>query len=285
MPISKQDVQKALGALEAASPDLAKGGTLNSANGAAEEGGGDGKLKAPGKSMPKTYGAAKKSTSPALAKGGEEEKDDHDEEEDEDEDGDSDADTDGDGDGKEPPPPPATAKSFREGMPSEIQTKVDVSQFLRSLVDHTATTVDGLRDALLKSDMATENRIDAVVESVEGIQKSLGNVGVVLTAICERLGVIENQPAAPARSVVKSAAPAGGRTVERAFEGGEQPAEGSSFFKSLAGKPGHIAKAMVSEAICDLVKKGQAQDIDVINFESTGFVPPELAVKLNAALN
>jgi len=285
MPISKQDVKKALGALEAASPDLAKSGGLNSAEGAAQEGGGDGKLKAPGTSMSKVTGKAKKS----LAKAEEEKDDEENEEEDE---GDEDEDEEeNDSSDKEPPPPPATAKSmskgFRQGMPSEIQTKVDVSQFLRSLVDHTATTVDGLRDALLKSDMATENRIDSVVEAVEGLQKSMGNIGVVLTAICERFGVIENQAAAPAKSIAKSGAPAG-KATERTFEGGEPAAEGQgqgTFYKSLVGKPGHIAKAMVSEALCDLVKKGQAQDIDVINFESTGFVPPELAVKLNAALN
>ena len=283
MPISKKDVRKALGALEAASPDIAKGGALNSAEGAAQEGGGDGKLRAPGKSMTKVVGGAKKSLVVKAEPPKEDDGDEEEEEEEEDED--DDKDSDGGGDDKAPPPAPAIAKSvppaFRESMPAEIQTKVDVSNFLRSLVDHTAVTVDGLRDALMKSDMANENRIDAVVDAVEGIQKSMGNIGVVLTAICERIGVIENQPAAPARSVVKS----GGKATERTFEGGEPAADGGGFYKSLVGKPAHIAKAMVSEAICDLVKKGQAADLDVINFESTGFVPPELAVKLNSALN
>jgi Sec-independent protein translocase protein TatA len=290
MPISKKDVRKALGALEAVSPDIAKGGAkLNSAEGAAQEGGGDGKLRAPGKSMTKVVGGAKKSLVVKAEPPKEDDGDEEEEEEEEDED--DDKDSDGGGDDKAPPPAPAIAKSvppaFRESMPAEIQTKVDVSNFLRSLVDHTAVTVDGLRDALMKSDMANENRIDAVVDAVEGIQKSMGNIGVVLTAICERIGVIENQPAAPARSVVKSgAAPvAGGKATERTFEGGEPAADGGGFYKSLVGKPAHIAKAMVSEAICDLVKKGQAADLDVINFESTGFVPPELAVKLNSALN
>lgn len=175
-------------------------------------------------------------------------------------------------------------KSFSEELPEEIQTKIDVSEFLKSLVDHTGDTIDSLREYVAKSDVAHEARYTDLVDAVEDVQKSQAKIGVVLKAICERIGVIESQPARPAKSdtVQKSNA----KQVERSFDSGlaEEGEEKQVMFKSLSQDP-VIAKSQVANALCDLVRKGDALDLDVIGFESGGYIRPELVTKLKTVLN
>ena len=294
MAIKKEDVRKALDALEATSPNLVKGegAKLNPPEGAAQEGG---SLKAPGTPM---SDEAPKKKSGDVKKGEFPPKKDDDEDHDEDEEGEDEEDEgDGKGDKKESDNGRDAGKqmkksapaSFRDGQPDEITTKVDVSNFLRSLVDHTAVTVDGLREALMKSDMAHDSRVESLEDRFDAVQKSLGNIGVVLGAICERMGVIENQPAAAPKSIVKSAAPRAAAPVERTFEQPENPgagaAEAPGLYKSLNGRAPHIQKSMIADAMCDLVRKGEAQDTDVINFETYGYIPGAIDAKLRAVLN
>lgn len=288
--ITKDQVQKALGALDGHLPEtVAKSGSdgdLNEAEGAAE---GEGSLKAPGTSMAKK--APKGKTQKSLAKGEFPPKKDDDKKSDDEEEEDSESDDEEDEEDDEPKgkTKKSMPSSYLKGMPKEVTTKVEVSNFLRSLVDHTADSVDGLRDYVAKSDMANENRYDELGSAIEQVAKSLGNIGIVLRAVCERIGVIENQPAHVAKSVTAAPA-AAAQPVARAFAeaqpgAAEAAASEGGMFKSLNGKPAHIAKAMVSEVLCDLVRKGEAKDTDVINFETFGFVPPELQPKLSAALN
>ena len=174
-------------------------------------------------------------------------------------------------------------KSFAEGLSEEVQTQIDVSDFLRSLVDSTGEAIDGLRENLAKSEDARIEQHEGMAEAVEGIQESQAKIGIVLKAICERIGVIEAAPAREPKAetdVVKSTEPA-----ERSFEsglddGGEEP----MMFKSLSKNP-LIAKSQMSNAICDLVKKGDAKDMDVINFETSGHIRPEVLTGLKTILN
>lgn len=270
--ITKDSVAKALGALEAASPEIAKGeGGLGDAEGAAT-GGGDGSLKAPGEAM---SGAAKKAKK-SLAKGDDGDADDapfkkkaaEDDDEDEDED-------------------EGSMKSFAGSMPDEIRTKIDVSSFLRSLVDHNAATIESMRRAIVKSSTAQDQRVEVLLDAVEGLQKSQSNIGIVLRAMCERIGVIENTPGV-AKSVQTAAAPLAksAAPVAREFVGGEEgQGQDQAIYKSLTGKAPHVQKAMISEALCQLVMKGEAKDTDVINFETYGHVPGELDAKLRTVLN
>jgi len=276
--ITKDSVAKALGALEAASPDLAKAdGGLGGAEGAAT-GGGDGSLKAPGEAM---SGAAKKAKK-SLAKGefgdGDDKAPPFKKKGKDDDDGDDDDDDDD------------SMKSFAGDMPQEIKTKIDVSSFLRSLVDHNAATIESMRRAIVKSTAAQADRVEVLLDAVEGLQKSQANIGIVLRAMCERIGVIENQPgvaksvqAAAAAPVAKSQSAA---PVAREFVGGDDgQGQDQAVYKSLTGKAPHIQKAMISEALCQLVMKGEAKDTDVINFETYGHVPGELDAKLRTVLN
>lgn len=258
MQITKDDVAKALGRLESG---LNKGGEpsdkedLNSANGAADGGSGDGKdLSAPGSDMNDEYGNKKKKGKDGAMKSQVE-----------------------------------TPEDFNKSLPPAVETKVEVSDFLKSLVDHNAGCMDSLRDSVVKSDMAAEDRMEEVMEAIEGIQKSQGNIGVVLKAICERIGVIENQPAVAKSTRATDAA--AGQPVAKSFvdpaagaEAPVAPEAGQGMFKSLVGKAPQIQKAAIAESICELVKKGEAADTDVINFETYSYITPELDLKLRSVL-
>jgi hypothetical protein len=198
---------------------------------------------------------------------------------------------------KKSDPPP----EFNQGLPSEIETKIDVSEFLKSLVDHTATQVNGLREFVVKSDQAADARTDDIVDEIADVKKSLQNIGIVLKAVCERIGIVENKPA----TVAKSDTAAQGKPTERQFEntvksGSEAPVDGdggdgggtghqnqnaTGFYKSLAGKSPMEMKKCISTALCDLVKKGELAETEVINFETYSHISPEADVKLRSMLN
>lgn len=171
-------------------------------------------------------------------------------------------------------------KSFAEEMPEEIQAKIDVSEFLKSLVEHTGDSLDALKDFVAKSDVAHEARYAELAETVNDIAKSQAKIGVVLKAVCQRIGVIAAAPARPAKSdqVSKS------EGSERKFSSGLEAEGTDKMFKSLSDNPA-IAKSQMSGALCDLVKKGEATDLDVIGFESGGYIRPELVAKLRSSLN
>lgn len=173
-------------------------------------------------------------------------------------------------------------KSFAEDMPEEIQTKIDVSEFLKSLVDHTGECIDGLKDSVAKSLETQENRYAELAETIEDVVKSQAKIGIVLKAICQRIGVIESAPAhAPKAetSVVKSA-----EGAERKFASGLETEQTEKVFKSLSENPG-VAKSQIANALCEMVRKGEATDLDVIGFESGGYIKPELVTKLKTALS
>ena len=171
-------------------------------------------------------------------------------------------------------------KSFSDEMPEEIETKIDVSEFLKSLVGHTGEVIDGLRETVMKSDAAHESQYTELAKGLEDLQQSQAKIGVVLKGICQHIGMIAASPARAPRSdtVAKSAA------SERSFSSGLAPEGEESIFKGLSATP-HIAKSQISEKLCDLVKKGEAEDLDVISFESSNYLRPDLVSKLKAAFN
>jgi len=172
-------------------------------------------------------------------------------------------------------------KSFVDELPEEIQTKIDVSDFLKSLVDHTGEVIDSLNERVVKSDEAHSDAYDELSKAVNDISDSQAKLGVVLKAICEKIGVIENAPATEPRAevVVKS-----GQPVDRTFENGLKDDNQEPMFKSLSQNP-QVAKSQISSVLCDLVKSGDANDMDVIGFESGNYIRPELVSKLKQALN
>lgn len=171
-------------------------------------------------------------------------------------------------------------KSFANELPEEVQTKIEVSEFLKSLVDHNVDGLKKLADYVAKSDAAQEGRYEDLAGVVEGLAKSQAKIGIVLKAMCEKLNIIENSPA----NSVKSDMVAKSQKAERTFSSGLESEKGEEpMFKSISNDP-VLAKSQISNALCDLVMKGEATDMDVINFESAGFISPELVNKLKGKL-
>jgi len=174
--------------------------------------------------------------------------------------------------------------SFEENLPVEVETKVEVSSFLKSLVDHTAQQVNGLRDFVVKSDRAQDSRFEEIMERLDDTSESIGNLGIVLKALCEKVGIIGDKPASSKsiEGISKSE-----RTFENTLEEGAVEAPTTSeegFYKSLAGKDSLTVKKAITDAMCDLVKKGNLSQEDVINFETFSFVTPEANKLLQAIL-
>jgi len=241
------DVSKSGDGSPTSTPGVSTNGDLNSANGAATGGGDDGSLGAPGSDMSDKAGKGK--VKPEA--------------------------------NKSTPPP-----EFQQGLPSEVETKVEVSEFLKSLVDHTATQINGLRDFVVKSDAAFEARTEDILDSFAGLEKSMANIGVVLKAVCERIGIIENQPQM-AKSQTAEGQPAG-QPVQRTFEapqGDTAAAPQGAFYKSLEGKSPDEVRKSISNSMIELVKKGELEDTDVINFDTYNYVSAEADTKLRAMLN
>lgn len=173
-------------------------------------------------------------------------------------------------------------KSFAEELPEEVETKIEVSDFLKSLVGHTGSAIDTLAEYVAKSEEANSERYDELTGAVMEIQKSQAKIGVVLKAICERIGVIEAAPARVAKSqvVVKSE---GRQFVEGVATNPATDDDAKPLFKSLSSNP-LVAKSQIGNALCDMVKKGEADPMDVIGFESGGQLRPEIVTKLQAVL-
>ena len=172
------------------------------------------------------------------------------------------------------------AKSF-EQLPEEVQAKIDVSEFLKSLVDHTGEVIGGLRQVVAKSDLAHESRYLSLTDTISEVQETQGKIGIVLKAICEKIGVIENAPAhAPkAETVSKSEV-----TAQREFSSGLETEGTEPLFKGLSAQPLE-AKSQITEKLCDLVRKGEAKDLDVIGFETSGHLSTEMVDKLKKSFN
>lgn len=172
------------------------------------------------------------------------------------------------------------AKSF-EQLPEEVQAKIDVSEFLKSLVDHTGEVIGGLRQVVAKSDLAHESRYLSLTDTINEVQETQGKIGIVLKAICEKIGVIENAPAhAPkAETVSKSEV-----TAQREFSSGLETEGTEPLFKGLSAQPLE-AKSQITEKLCDLVRKGEAKDLDVIGFETSGHLSTEMVDKLKKSFN
>jgi hypothetical protein len=270
--ITKEQVSEALNTVTKSIQDeggekVAKGSgsvpqdsDLNSGNGAAQDG--DNDLKAPGDSMNEKYGNKRGK----VAKEGDK------------------------GMKKSLPP------EFQSELPSEVKAKVEVSTFLKSLVDHVGDNVDGLRDFVAKSDEASETRHEEINDRIDGLYKSMGHIGVVLKSLCEHVGIISQQPAhepksqgaAPAQHAVqKSYAERPSVDPAAQMEAAQPQAEqsGGAIYKSLSGKSPAEVRKSISAAMCELVRKGDLAETDVINFETFGHVSAEAHARLAGMLN
>lgn len=148
----------------------------------------------------------------------------------------------------------------------EVSKGFDVSNFLASFAGVVAKSQNA-SESRIKSDI-----LSALAEADAGnaeFQKSLAeavvNVGEAIQAITQRLDQIESGPARGAKSVT------GAQVINKGgFDGGETP----------------LTKSQVSDALADMVMKGQLQAHDVFNFEANGGqISPELEAKVRRHIN
>lgn len=160
----------------------------------------------------------------------------------------------------------------------EIEAKIEVSNFLKSLFDKVGDHMDSMADVFAKSVEQQGQYTASLEEQVADLQKSNAQMGIVLKAICENLRIIEDQPARQPKAETMSKAGYAERDFQApqvdTVEQGNEP-----IFKGLNANP-VIAKSQISQAMTDLVIKGEMKDVDLISFESGGFVSPEDSQKL-----
>lgn len=127
----------------------------------------------------------------------------------------------------------------------------------KSLQSMEARVTDRVLSAIAKSDADA----GAVQKSMAG---ALASLGEVLAAQAQRLDQIE---AAPARGAKSQTTVQKSGVVLSPADGGGNPLEGMS-------------KSMVAERLIDLVKKSEATPQDVLKYDSSGYLSPELARKV-----
>jgi len=146
---------------------------------------------------------------------------------------------------------------------ADVNAGFEVSEFLsgfvqvmnKSLQSMEARITDRIISAIAKSDADAGE----VSKSMAG---ALASLGEVLAAHTQRIDQLEAAPArAPKSALIKSGA------VPSPVDGG------GSEFDSLT-------KSQVTERLLDLVKKSEATPHDVIKYDSTGFLSPELMRKV-----
>lgn len=170
-------------------------------------------------------------------------------------------------------------KNFADGTSEEIKGQIDVSDFLKSFYDGMGDYIDKLRVSVEDLTVKSQERMTDVEEMVADVQHAQANIGIVLKAICERMRIIEDQPAHEPKADTVSKADGQTAYTERGFQNNDQEGGEKVNLPGLSENP-LIAKAQVTEILSDMVMKGEAKDLDVISYETGGFISPEMAPKV-----
>lgn len=158
---------------------------------------------------------------------------------------------------------PDVQKSLLDNVVENAATKpgFEVSEFLSGFVQVMHKSMQAMEARI------TDRVVTAVVkgaaddaESTNALAKSLASLGEVLTLHAQRLEQIEGGAARGPKS----------QTISKAGPG---PLDG--------GNGGEVlSKAIVSERLLDLVKKSEATPQDVLRYDATGQLSPELMRKV-----
>lgn len=156
--------------------------------------------------------------------------------------------------------------AFTEGLPEEVEAKIDVSDFLKSLTLHVGDCIDTLSDYVKKSEKSSEGRMETIEKSLEQVAENFKNVGIVLKGIVDAIGLVENSAVRAPKSVITKS------DVAERFDSNE-------IMSGISQDP-TIAKGQISGRLLDLAKAGKVRDLDIINFEQTGYLAPETLAQL-----
>jgi hypothetical protein len=147
-----------------------------------------------------------------------------------------------------------------------VSRGLEVSEFLASfasVVEKSLSTLEERVVARVASELGSTHAESG--EFQKSLAGALAGLGETMAAVVQRIDQVENQAARPPKSVQ------GVHAIEKGGYAGPEAGES-------------LNKALVGEALVQLVQNGKAQVTDVIKFESTGQITPALDTAVRGLL-
>ena len=139
---------------------------------------------------------------------------------------------------------------------SVVREGLEVSSFLSGWSETVSKSLDSVEGRLAKSIAQGTERQESFNEA---LAKALGDLGTAVSAVVQRVEQVESQPASAPKSVM------GGQVqvVEKSMGGASDPAS-------------NLDKNQINTAMESLVKSGEMDPFEVLRFDSSGELKPEI---------
>lgn len=145
----------------------------------------------------------------------------------------------------------------------EVAKGLEVSSFLQGWAEVQAETISAVESRLAKSIAGAAEEQNSFNSD---LAKSVSQLAEVLTIQAQRIEQLESTPARGPKSA---------QAVEKSFgAGGEVAPQGEL-----------LTKSQVSDALTEMVQKGDLPAVEVVKFESTGQLSADLDAKVRAHYN
>lgn len=145
----------------------------------------------------------------------------------------------------------------------EVAKGLEVSSFLQGWAEVQAETISAVETRLAKSIVAASDEQNTFNAD---LAKSVAQLAEVLSIQAQRIEQIESTPARGPKSA---------QAVEKSFgAGGDVAPQGET-----------LSKSQVSDALTEMVQKGELPAVEVVKFESTGMLSSDLDAKVRAHYN
>ncbi len=168
--------------------------------------------------------------------------------------------------------PEFARKSVGEVMQENetIQKGIEVSDFLSEFANAMALGMVGMEQRITKSVTETvlgglQEVYDDQGEFNKSLAEAVANIGHGMAGLVEFQGEAQEMPAGPPRSQLRS------------VPGGQQQQQPQVLNKGVGGDGlENMSKSQMLDRMSDLVTKGQMNPLDVIKFESTNELTPQV---------
>lgn len=145
----------------------------------------------------------------------------------------------------------------------EVRKGFEMSSFLAGWADVQSQALSSTQDRILGEVSKGLDSLAGRQENFNGVlAKSLASLGEVLALQAQRIEQLESTPARGPKSV-------GVEPVAKSFQGGEPEGE-------------KLNKSIILDVMSDMVVKGELSATEVVKFESTSMLTPELESRVRA---
>lgn len=167
----------------------------------------------------------------------------------------------------------------------EIQAKIEVSGFLKSISSEVGTCLNSMKDVVEETSKSYNERATSLEEQIADVQQSQAKLGIVLKAICQEMKIVGDSPASDPKATTEINK-GGEDHNERNFETGAGKEDDGTVQKAFPGLSDNpvLAKGQITNVLVDMVFKGEISDTAVVAFETSMFIEPELVPKIQKAL-